>query len=477
VKSVDSPVSAAARIQLDLIPRPAKIVHPERIDFGPLASGDSKLQEIRIENRGGLPFALTPRVNPPWRIHGPTPEQLHPGEEIFLKVAFEPMGIASYNDRLILDEINGHFIFLSGSGTKALEWPSQGLKITESERISGRVKIPFSNPTEVERTIVFEWPDNILAPRLVQIPSGETLEVDVAVDPEAPASFEFQGEVPFHSGRFSSAFPLIVRPAPAQLKLEPHNTLDLGTIAIGETASGNFSVTNTGGLAARLRFVVPSELSIRPGPERALVAPGENASFQVSILPKQTGDYSYPLDIHAGEILLGRLNVRVSARAAFQETDLPGSEPLSKPTPLPEKLECHLLEIGPHSFALIWKLPPGRFPVQHVETRSIKRKPDGGFEEKWTPLGRARLELRDGVGIARLNKLPAGSLWTLRIRIDPDGDWPGALSDSLAIRTLPLPPISFPWWVWGLGIAALAGMLRLAWPLLKNLRERLRSSQ
>ena len=464
-QSVDSPVSASARVDIDLIHRPARLDHPRKLEFGSLPLGDLGLQDLWISNSGGRPFPLELRVNPPWRIAGPVPRSLQPGAEISIPIAFEPLDAGDFSERLTLDADGGPLVLLVGTGARPLSWPARGLEIPSTARESEPLAIPFTNETNTPRTLLFEWPDNVLAPRSIEIPPGGTVQVEIGVRPEAPPTFAYRGSVSFHCGRFSSSFPLFVQPAPARLEMDPGETLDLGEVALGENAAGQFSITNTGGLPAGLRFKTPKELSIRPDPASVLLAPGASASFEVSVCPPSPGDFSHLFEVISGDIPIGRLNVVSRARAAQPVAKLlnipPAPEaapPLEPSAPL---VQLYLREATPQSLAIEWPV------VDDMRDFFIERAViQPGGTRSWEPWHPVDIHIEGQLATARFRKLPADSFWHIRLRSHNNA---GVLNPPppgfFRVSTLPLEAL-VPFWIWFPALLALlAGAAGL---ILKN---------
>ena len=203
-QSIDSPVSAAARMEIDLRLRPAVLVYPRLLDFGTVSLGDSKQIDLVISNAGGKAAALDMSINSPWRFAEPPSNGVAGGGEVLIALVFEPRSPGDYSERLAITRDGSEVVTLRGSGMDAFSWPSQGLLISSEMRAGAQAMIPFTNRTGADRIVEFEWPGNIIAPRALRIPAGETMQVPVALDASTPPSFSTRSTVPFRSGNFTA---------------------------------------------------------------------------------------------------------------------------------------------------------------------------------------------------------------------------------------------------------------------------------
>jgi hypothetical protein len=458
-QSVDSPVSAAARVDIEILHRPARLEYSTRLEFGTVPLGDSRSSELQISNTGGQACPLNLRVNPPWRFADPLPGSLAAGAEIVIPLLFEPTVSGDFSERLTLSAEHSAYVVLIGSGTEAFSWPVQGVEISSMDRESDHhVSIPFTNRTATSRTLEFEWPENILAPREIEVPSGQTLPLPIAVRREAPPTFSFRGNVGFRSGNFTDAFPLTVHPAHARLSLDPAEILDLGQGAVEDSLSGNFTISNAGGLPAGVRLVAPKELSLRPDPSSVLVSPGASAVFEVSLRLRESGDFSYPLDVFSGNLALGRLNVRASARAALPVERLLNLPPPPNGAPTPAApshgplVQLYLRESTRHSVSLEWPVVEGM--RDFFFERAIVRP--GGVRD-WERWDRVGIRVEGEKATAHFRKLPPGTFWHIRLRsLDEAGVLNPPPPGFFRIETRPLDPL-IPFWIWFPALLVLAG--------------------
>ena len=463
-QSIDSPVSVAATIRIDLLPRPPALSYPRTLDFGEVPVGDSACREIFITNAGGKDASLGIRAKTPWKLAEPVPDIVPSGGEAVVTLFFEPLALGDYNDKLSLTLNEVEFVRLQGTAVDILSWPVKGLEISSEMRAHAQ-SIDFTNKTDTARTLTIDWPETLRATRKIELPPEKTVSVSVEVPPEAPPAFQYRGDVSFRSNQFSATFPLVIHPAPPRLVINPENILALCEVPLGDPAVGNFTVSNTGGESAEVGIQLPKEhfrrISIRPDPSSVDIGPGTDMIFQISIQTPEVGEFSYPLDIFCGDKPIGRLNVqttvRANARAALpveKLLDLPLPAPAIPSGPhadIPEIKELSRYESTPHTVAISWKVPAPLPKEFFIERREI-RPSSNGSPESWVRWESASIEVHGDTATANFSKLPAGTFWNIRIRaVDSEGLVSAPRRGFFRIETKRLPPLlpNLFWWVIG----------------------------
>lgn len=469
VQSVDSPVSAPARIDIDLSLRPAVLEYPRNLDFGAVPLGDSARLDILVSNTGGKAAALQIRANPPWTLAETPPDGIKGGGQAVIGLIFEPGASGDFSERLPLTTEGGDFIVLRASSQGAFSWPSQGLIIATEARSHSGHSIPFTNLTGTDRIIEFEWPQGVEAPKHVEISANSTVPVPMALE-NVPPSFSFAGPVAFRSGNFTASFPLAVRPAPANLVFEPPEALDLGEMPVNGTARGKLLVSNTGGLPAGLRMEKPQQLAIRPDPSGVLIGPGDTVEFEISVNPSKPGNFSLALHLAPPDGAWHSLKVHYSVRAPQPVKNLlriPAMTPKSEAAPepladIPLVEKCVLVDSTFHSVTISWKVPSPDIKEFFIERRGIRPGEGGAPVEEWTRWEPVNIEISGATATARFRKLPAGTFWHVRIRSVDDQDRVTAPPRGFfRIATQPLPPLLPDWFWWVAMPVALALLYRL----------------
>lgn len=457
VRSVDSPVSAPARIDIDLLLRPAALEFPESVDFGVVPIGDSVRLEVCIKNTGGSDAPLALSANPPWSFESPPPSAIKSGEELVIPLIFAPEALGDFSDRFTLALGGKQFISLRGSSQEPFAWPSEGLIIPSESRNQPDLSIPISNLTDKSRELEFQWPSGIVAPLRLNIPAASTIRVPVALAPTAPPAFSFSGDVPFRSGNFNGTFPLAVRPAPARLVFEPSDIVHLSETSVYDTAVGTLVVKNTGGLPTPLKMQIPDTLSIRPEPSGVLVNPNDSVEFEIFAKSATPGNYSFDLKIGAADGPIQPLKVLHSVRPSqpveklldFRDTPPVNAEPAGPVGAIPPVKECFLDESTPHSVTIHWKLTSPETRGFLVERRVIRAGSNGRPDEQWEPFRQAEIKITGDIATAYFRKLPPGTFWNIRLRgIDSKGLVGPPPTGHFRIETRPINPWKIPFWIW-----------------------------
>lgn len=469
-QSVDSPVSAPARIDIEINRRPAALEFAPQLDFGEVALGDSARVNFIISNTGGLPAILGIAPQPPWHLPEPAPDRVDAGKQVVITFIFEPQQTGAFSERLVITPDKSRFAVLRGTGKQALSWPAQGLIIASEERGRSDLSIAFQNLTASTRSVEFQWPENIIGPKKLEIPAQSTIPIPVSLASSAPPSFSFRGAVIFRSGNFSDSFPLTVHPAPPRLLITPQNDLGLGEAPVHETISGRFVVSNTGGLPAEVLMQVPEGLVVRPEPSGLLIAPSSTLEFEVSTSSAKPGNFSQPLMIGPSESQMQVLKIQYAVR-----TSQPTEKVLSLPKELP-KLEaaseavavippveeCFLKESTSNSVTIYWKLTSPNTKDFIIERRVIKPRPDGRVVEQWEPWKSVEIQISGATATAHFRKLAPGTFWNIRLRgIDSKGLVGPPTPGHFRIETKILNLWQIPFWFWVPALLVLGSVLFL----------------
>jgi hypothetical protein len=456
-QSVDSPVSAPARIDIEINRRPAALEFAPQLDFGEVALGDSVRVNLIISNTGGLPAILGIAPQPPWHLPEPTPDRVDAGKQVVITFIFEPQQTGAFSERLVITPDKSRFAVLRGTGKQSLSWPAQGLIIASEERGRSDLSIAFQNLTASTRSVEFQWPENLIGPKKLEIPAQSTVPIPVSLAASAPPSFSFRGAVIFRSGNFSDSFPLTVHPAPPRLLITPQNDLDLGEAPLHETISGQFVVSNTGGLPAEVLMQVPDGLVVRPEPSGLLIAPSSSSEFEVSTSSAISGNFSQTLMIGPSDSQMQALKIQYAFRTSqLIEKVLSIPKEVRKLEAAPETVaaippveECFLQESTSHSVTIYWKLTTPDTKDFLIERRVIKPGPDGRVVEQWEPWRQVEIQISGDTAIAHFRKLTPNSYWKIRIiGVDAKGLLGPPPPKNFRIATEAVNLWKIPFWIW-----------------------------
>jgi hypothetical protein len=460
-KSVDSPVSVAAQVQVSIVKRAAQLVFSDDLDFGNVSVGDTLVQDIDVQNSGGKTAVINPALRAPWKLVDAIPIQIKGGETKKIRVAFSPDSSGLFAEKLVLEPDTKSAIKLNGSSSNPIQWPSKPVLFASDKREAPQ-SVSIKNLTDQIRSLVFEWPDFLEAPTHVSIEPESDIEIPIQL--KAAPTFSWDGPVFFSCGSFKGSLAVVIESAPASIDLEPGSVLDLGEFPLGSSAKGILRLANSGGRPARLTIDVPNGIKVNPPPVAVLINPGESASFEASATPQKGGTFDFSLPVHSDSETLGTFRVRATARSAQPVEKLlaiPVREPVS-PVPstpvaaIPPVEECELVESTPHSITISWKLTSPDTKSFLIERLEIKPEADGQAQAVWKRWMGADVQISGDSATAHFRKLPPGTFWNIRLTgIDSKGQLGQQSKRSLRIATRAINLWTIPFWIWMPGTLAL----------------------
>lgn len=462
-KSVDSPVSVAASVQVFIIKRAAQLVFSESLDFGTVPVGDSTIKEVFVQNSGGKTATIDPVLCAPWKLVDATPIRIKAGETKIIRVAFSPDSSGVFAEKLVLEPDSKRGVTLNGDSQNPLAWPLKPVLFASNQR-DALLSVLFKNLTGRMREVVFEWPDFLEASSHVSIEPESILEIPVKL--KAAPSFSWEGPVSFSCGNFKGSFIVGIETAPASITLESAPLLDLGEFPLGSSAKAALKLSNSGGRPSRVTIDVPIGIKLNPSPAAVLIEPGETAAFEVTATPQQVGIFDFLLPVHSDSETFGTFRVRAAARAAQpieKVLAIPAPTPISS-TPhapladIPPVQECFLVDSTPHSISISWKLTSPETNGFLIERREIKPRPDGQVEQIWKKWEGVAIQISGDSATAHFRKLPPGTFWSIRLTaVDSQGRLSAPTLGHFRIETKPINLFKIPFWIWApLGIVAIA---------------------
>lgn len=468
VQSIDSPVSAPARVNLRLVESPAVLRVASQLDFPATDVGEAAVAVLEIQNAGGAPARLKPQVNAPWHIEENSEVSISGGTTHELHVSFRPQAAGIYDDgRLMLDDRT--IVTLRGEASVPLEWPTKGIPFDADARKSGVVSLRLSNRSTNARTVEFEWPAFFKAPPRLELQAGTTAEVQIRL--EAPPMFFQKGEVKVSSGYFTGRIPFFIQPAPAEVLLSPADAIDFGTVDRSTPLEATLQLSNQGGLPIRLRLDLPKHIVATPYAGSIALEPGATVAINIVWSPLESGPAHETVRVLAGDKEIGQLHLAASVRAAIpveKILDLPASpalppqDPLPRVAHIPPVTECVLVESTSQSVKISWKLTAPDTKDFLIERRIIQADDEGRVVELWEPWKQVEVLISGDDATAHFRKLAPGTFWTIRLRgVDAEGHVAMPPPGYFRIETRPLNLFQIPFWLWLPGLLALAAALAL----------------
>jgi len=457
-KSVDSPVSAAGTVQIRLIEEPALVDFPKEVDFGALFLGDTVERDVPVRNSGGGVASWKVRTNPPWSIRGPDTYSVSATKEAVLHLVFAPAEERDFLDSVQMAPDPKSILRVSGSGVSPISWSSAGVVFSPEQREKGAAEIVLTNRTPGERSLEVDWPDFLKARKMISLPGGESAAVQIEVD--APPAFHFQGDINIRSGNFHSTIPIRIFPSPAKLVTSPEKTLTLGKIQKEGLWKASFVVRNIGGADAPIQITAPPEILVVPDPRSLILGSGEEQAFEAQLQNSKPARYSgtvriespackpLELSIEAPGSAPGKASLPVGNFLNLPQTLEAGRDPAPAIDQVSRTGKATLLSSTPHEVVLSWKLATRGTKTFKLERRSVSSGADDRVLIQWIPWQGAQISVNDDAVIARLVRLPANTLWTVRlVPLDENGQ-PGPPSPPFQISTQPLEKHSVPLWAW-----------------------------
>ncbi|MEI6277863.1 MAG: hypothetical protein WCQ16_00605 [Verrucomicrobiae bacterium] len=469
-QSPDSPVSAPASVWIRLLEKPPVLEHQESLDFGTVYLGDTSVRELVLKNSGGGQAIGQILASPPWSVSGNAIYHVPSGSESRIRLVFHPTEARDFTDRIPLGNDATAAVALRGAGAAPLAWPKAGLVFSPEQRAEGFAEVALSNESPRERTLTFEWPDFVKAPREIPLAPGATVSVKAGIS--GPVKIPFQGSVKFQFGNFTGELPLTVYPGPAKLVVIPESALELGETQKGKELRGKFTVRNTGESDAPVRISAPDEMMVVPDPGNTILRAGEERGFEIQYVSFKPGPYS-------GTIVVRTTSgdpVPLHVNACFREgpslpvekfLNIPGALPARSPElptgKVPPVPSASLVFSTPHEVEIGWALTAPETSGYKIQRRKISSAEDGRLLIEWLDWPFVKIHIADGKALARWERLPENSFWTIRIiGLDALGN-PGPPSPAFQISTRPEKRIFVSVWVWcALLVAAAAGAVRLA---------------
>ncbi len=472
-QSVDSPVSAPATVWMRIVERPPVLEHPEEIDFGKVYLGDRVERSMELKNSGGGVAAGKLNPNPPWIAGGIGSFRVPSGQQSRVLLVFEPLEERDFSDRIQLGADPKSFVTVRGSGIAPIIWPRDGLVFAPADRAGNSAAITFTNNTPAERTLQLDWPDYLKAAREVTLPPDGSAVMKVEI--MAPLSFHSQGEVAVRSGNFKSLLPVTVFPAPAKLSIDPEHVLKLGETKTSRDLKGRFTVRNTGGSDAPLQILAPEAILISPSPANLILSGGQEMTFDAQMANPGSRPSRKTILIQSPACAQVELSVELSppsksGPALPVETFLNIPHP-PEPAPAVEIIQANippvqtakLLTSEQHSVEIGWQATSAKTSGFRIERRQISSGKADQVNVTWVTWPEVQIKFSGNTAVARFERLPANSFWTIRIIALDESGRAGPPSPAFQIATLPVKGFRLPPWAWLLLLIALAAAALHFW--------------
>jgi hypothetical protein len=437
VQAIDSPVSAAAPITINIFEEPPALTVPESVDFGVLEVGTTREEQIVLRNSGGGMLEGTVEVSPPWKVTGSAEYRLARNQQKKVGLLCVPNEPQDYSGRLVFSHDARAAVELTASAISPFDFePAREIELASQDTGALRSgSVAIRNRTGRDRMVAVSVPPEISSPDKVFIPAGE--EEKIALRTKPGFLGDLQGAVSFQSEGFRHSIPLRVFALPPILRIEPREGLDFGEIEARRRHQGYLRIKNEGGTAARLRTKGPAEILLVPDPNSAVLQPGETRIFEVAFEASSPGDYRSEIIIESGA--RKPATIPVVARIGSQPVEAPkvpttALDPAARlPAPAPESGEpsslipavkkIRVLRASNRVFEFGWEKPVKNPVAWIVQQRQLEvTSPDDSPKAVWRDMTNVRFFEQNNMIEARFENLAPGQVWFLRVlSIDQQG--------------------------------------------------------
>lgn len=459
VRAPTGGVSTPAEVIINVVERPPVFAAPARLDFSPVAEGESTSESFEVRNDGGGRLEGTLSVPPPWTVVGNARYSLGPGDARSFVVSFAPTEARRYADVGTFSHGGGGAeIGLSGMGYAPIEVVPREVRLEGDGRNEvRRGEFLVRNVSDRDRELAIQAPAEVVVQESVKVAARS--ETQVAVHTRAGFLNALDGWVKMAGGGLNLAVPLRVMPAPANVRVSPE-AIDLGTFPAGKYGRAKLTIRNDGGSPAPLRVTLPEGAQIAPDPSYEELAAGQSREFEVSFARPGAAklDGQVVIDV-GGRTMAVSLRARVTDDPPQTQRDNAQMANIAALTnEIPPVREVRMAHTK-NSVDLIWKRTSPDAVRYALFLRTMGVGPDGKMAFKYQTLPRVVPRMvRDEVR-ATLNGLRPGERVTIMIVAYDKAGKSSLPSPPLVVFSKPRAPWNIPW-TW-LGVAAIAGFVFL----------------
>lgn len=445
VQGLDTPVSAPARLNIQVSEEPPALSVVHALDFGNVMLGETREEEIVIRNTGGGLLSGKMSVPPPWKILGAADYRLKRHEERKVRLLFDPTEERGFRDNLSFSHDARSVIALTAEATSPLGFqPAGEISLAVSGTNPSRTgTLRIQNLTSTERAIELKAPPGIVVVSTLTLPGGGETDLTILTGNDFPESGEEVLEVT--SGGYHRKIPLRVFAQLPRLVFTPADQLDFGKVKPGQRYQLTLEVTNRGGSDARLTGTLPPDVILRPAPETIVLAPDATHVFEVALESRRLGPYHQQIAIGVEGRPASMITVTASvgqppSTAPKVPTSqlAPGRPPAPEPValdgdsasatvdpreaPLAAIKDFSIEALADRDVEISWKRPEGEVAGYIFEQRFLKAVPGDRPQILWQERRGMKFSETEGTVTARFENLAPGQTWYFRVRaIAPDG--------------------------------------------------------
>lgn len=461
VQGPDSPVSAPGVVSLTISEEPPAFSVVHELDFGTVTLGNTRSEEVVLQNPGGGVLAGRITVPPPWRIAGNEMYRLGRKETQKVRLIFEPTDDEEFNGQVRFSHDIKAYIVLTGTGFAPLAFePAKELSFAEDPSSSRRTAtLTVQNRTDAARAVELEYPENVSGPEQLFLKPREEKDISIEISPKYLGNLESVIKIDsegYHVGLAAKAF--AVKPI---LHAAPENALAFGRVGAGDRKEASLVLSNSGGSPARIRITLPPEVIVSPDPATAVIPPGESRKFIATLETSKTGQFESDISLDYGGEKPLTLPVRAEvipptatpltngltgSLPASAVAASPATQPAEKMAPLdpqepagnsiPPITELTYFRADTHEIEMGWKIPAKNAISYLIEWRQVSMPVnDGPPVVSWNEWRGVQIDEANGEVRARFPNLHDGQTWRIRIRTVDELGWKSASSPIFLIST------------------------------------------
>lgn len=291
-KLEDSSWSAPSAVTLVGTRAMPKVEVIQSPSFGRILPKAESSSRLVLKNTGIAPFAADVQWQPPWK--GPPRIELGIGEQKEYLIAVTPTapGTLTWETELQPGEPKSR-LRLYVECTQLFVVAPGLLKLQYDEKAGNRHgKVGVANSTNETMTFSIEPPDRIRSVKRVEVPSKQSVDVEVSLAPDDVGIF--RGELWVVNEPYRERVMIEAAPEPPQAVLvsPAGHGIDLGTQQKGKTGQGKIVLKNVGGEPAVMAAQIAPPFRVVESDAAVSIAPGETRELTIEGSTDHAGNYT-----------------------------------------------------------------------------------------------------------------------------------------------------------------------------------------
>lgn len=478
-QSKDSPVSAPARVIVQIRERPAVFRAPASLRFPVTTLGKEWRERLVLKNEGGEMLQGTAKVDEGWYL--PNPEyQIPGGSEKSMEVVFRPEEARQFAGMLRFSHDSKALVQLAGEAVNAFTVSPVEIQL-RGEGGKPSATLTLQNHTAEDLPVSITGKLSIGLPEEVVLPPLGTVVLPVSSARQDAVGGK--DRVRFSHPLGFVEVPVVVYPLPGKLLLEPGEGKDFGLVEPGASLEYPIRFFNDGGLPVRVSLQASPPAWVR-GPLALLIAPGQSEVVTAGMDCSSSGDQSGTIVVRWEEqefpIHLKAKVDRPESPAERREA-LPGKMPASAALQPPQEQiageasfdKIRLVAANRNTVSIEWDDASSANPRHVIEKREFSAAPQGGVAIRWIPVPNVQItNLGNNTFRGTFFGMRPGEQLMIRIvTLGPDGQ-PETFSSQFPIASTPPPPERSLPWGWLLLVVLPVAAFFLRQKFVRNQRER-----